>query len=1385
MANTVNYLSYANTFGDQMVAINALALENNTLAKGNYFKDAGTLILQDPNSSLRVDGPATYFNSLEVTGVGSYVTIQRNLTVGRQVYFTNTTLGLTNSGQANIGGPLYALSSGNGIIASNNILVFGSSNVVSNSVVGGFITVTGNAAFRNTVSIVGNTYITSDLTVNRNARVQDLRSNTNALIGNYLNVVGSTYTDILQANSSVNTATLTVTGPAYANVLQANSSVNTRTLTVTGSAYVNILQANTSINTATFNATGSAYVNILQANTSVNTATFNATGSAYVNVLQANTSVNTRTLTVTDNAYVNVLQANNSVNTRTLTVTDNAYVNVLQANTSVNTRTLTVTDNAYVNVLQANTSVNTATLTVTGNTISNNLQANTSVNTAIMYVIDRAFLNNVQANVINSSGNVYVRGTSYLPVVQANTSVNTATFTANSITATSSLGTITAPYINVGTVLNGINSTGFFNNLDILNQLIVRGPFVITGQTIYNSDKFVINAGSASGINSAYEVYRGPSSISSPSSNAAIYWNEILGYWTIKDVSSNTYYKILTGQNLTDSYGSTAANTAASATALSSSTTNLQNQITSNTASLQSQISSNVTSLQSQITQNSTTLFAAVTASYARANTSSNTFVGTSGTAVSSSGVISLTSTNGVTVTGTSNTLTVNTPQDVRTSASPTFNSLTLTNPLALSQGGTGQTSSAGALNALLPTGTTSGYVLTTGGPGSFYWGPGGGGGGGATPGTAISTTRLSYVGDGSTTTFTTPTYITGSGQLRVYINGVRQFASEYVETSTVVVTMSVAPASGDSVLIEVDGYYVNPYYANNIAYTVNAGISGSANTIQLALDGIVSVFAPKASPSLTGTPLSTTAAVGTSTTQIATTAFVNNTLNNGTGTTYAHSITGNAGTVTNGVVTTGSYDNPTWITGLAGSKVTSIPNSSLTNSTLNINGTAISLGGGGTVTAAAGTLTGATLASGVTASSLTSVGTLTSLTVSNTISGSISGNAGSVTNGVYTVGDQEIGGNKTFTLPIIASITGNAARVTNGVYTTTDQTINGIKTFTSTISGTISNATNAVNATNATSATTAATATALDSNSDYSLRNLTASGTGSFSSSLSSGGNISASGTITAGSQFTGPGTGLTGTAASLTVGVASYASTAGQATNATNATNVNGGTVTASSISATGAITSSSTISSSGRITASGGLTTASTTTLGGGVTYAQRNVNIGVSEIAWIPTDQNTAFINLSDSSGNNGQNYSLVIRGIGNLSTTNQNLGQFNVFAAQSYFQGGVNAVGNVTAGYSDERLKTKLGNIESALDKVQQLSGFYYEANDVAQELGYESTREVGVSAQEVQKVMPEAVKPAPVDAEYLTVQYEKLVPLLIEAIKELKSEVDVLKGKIK
>lgn len=117
----------------------------------------------------------------------------------------------------------------------------------------------------------------------------------------------------------------------------------------------------------------------------------------------------------------------------------------------------------------------------------------------------------------------------------------------------------------------------------------------------------------------------------------------------------------------------------------------------------------------------------------------------------------------------------------------------------------------------------------------------------------------------------------------------------------------------------------------------------------------------------------------------------------------------------------------------------------------------------------------------------------------------------------------------------------------------------------------------------------------------------------------------------------------------------------------------------------------------------------------------------------------------------------------------------------------YFDGGntgdsIRAAGDIVAYYSDERLKDRKGNIENALEKVLSLNGFYYEPNERAQELGYKKKPEVGVSAQEVEAILPEIVKDAAIGYGYKTLDYSKLVPLLIEAIKEQQKQIDELKS---
>jgi hypothetical protein len=111
-------------------------------------------------------------------------------------------------------------------------------------------------------------------------------------------------------------------------------------------------------------------------------------------------------------------------------------------------------------------------------------------------------------------------------------------------------------------------------------------------------------------------------------------------------------------------------------------------------------------------------------------------------------------------------------------------------------------------------------------------------------------------------------------------------------------------------------------------------------------------------------------------------------------------------------------------------------------------------------------------------------------------------------------------------------------------------------------------------------------------------------------------------------------------------------------------------------------------------------------------------------------------------------------------------------------------GEIRASYNITSNYSDDRLKDRGTNIENALEKVLSLNGFHYTPNQIAQDFGYPMTEEVGVSAQEVQAVLPEIVVAAPIDDQYLTVRYERLVPLLIEAIKEQQAQIEELKAKL-
>ena len=113
-------------------------------------------------------------------------------------------------------------------------------------------------------------------------------------------------------------------------------------------------------------------------------------------------------------------------------------------------------------------------------------------------------------------------------------------------------------------------------------------------------------------------------------------------------------------------------------------------------------------------------------------------------------------------------------------------------------------------------------------------------------------------------------------------------------------------------------------------------------------------------------------------------------------------------------------------------------------------------------------------------------------------------------------------------------------------------------------------------------------------------------------------------------------------------------------------------------------------------------------------------------------------------------------------------------------------GSIESSGNITAfASSDERLKENIVQIPNSLDKIKQIKGVLFNWKEGYGKVHpYGENKDVGVIAQEVQQILPEIVKEN-VHNKFLGVRYEKLTPLLLEAIKELSKKVEELEKKLK
>ena len=343
MANTVSLLSYANTFGDWVVTTNALTKENNDIAANNYIKPTGTLYLNDSSLGLQVAKGAIFAGQVQIQGVGSSAYVQNNLRVDTQVYFQNTILGLTNSGQAIIGGLLTANGSGIGLAVANNTTIGGYLRVTGNS------SITGATALGNTLSVVGSTTLSNTLSVTGAVTMAStLDVTNNGTFGNNLTILNDTSSYNFIAGGASNTGTL----------LARNGGVVTGSFVVSESSYLNNVTANSTVYTPILNATNYATVNGLTSNTIIRTITSNISGTEYVDTIVANSSITVPTLTVTSafSACNATLTANSvTVGTGGLSVIGNFTIN---GTTVYNTPTFTLSastpnQNSFLNVYRS------------------------------------------------------------------------------------------------------------------------------------------------------------------------------------------------------------------------------------------------------------------------------------------------------------------------------------------------------------------------------------------------------------------------------------------------------------------------------------------------------------------------------------------------------------------------------------------------------------------------------------------------------------------------------------------------------------------------------------------------------------------------------------------------------------------------------------------------------------------------------------------------------------------------------------------------------------------------------------------------------------------------------------------------------------------------
>ena len=532
MANTVNILSYANTFGDWVVTTNAVVKENNDLAANNYIKPTGTLYLNSPTLGLQVANNAIVAGQLQVQGVGSSAYVQNNLRVDQQAYFQNTTLSLVASGQANIGGPLLALSSGVGLAVSNNTTIGGTLNVsgtstLANTDVNGKITVSGQSVLTGNVTgvdsmvvyndirsknITANTLLTvptanilADATIWGSATVYGQLAVAGNFVINGTTVYNTNNFTISAATGTALNSTFTVnrgTTGANASIRWNESTKYFDMLDVDNGQYYRVLTdeylSSSISSTSTSNVATSNAIYTVATNLNTAIATNLNTANTFLQANDASTLAASKVYTDTLRTYVDTnLTLNNGVNTTQNTNISNVNT-YAQAGFALANSTTTYSQAGFAvaNTATSNLSANVAYFQALNNTQNTQITTVTTTagaafnsgNTTLAYAqAGYASSNTKVATVSGTSGRVTSSGTTAITLDLATagpgaSSATNASLTIDAYGRVSALSSGTAPVTSI---------TGTSNQITVSGTVT---PTLSLPQSIHTGANFQINS---------------------------------------------------------------------------------------------------------------------------------------------------------------------------------------------------------------------------------------------------------------------------------------------------------------------------------------------------------------------------------------------------------------------------------------------------------------------------------------------------------------------------------------------------------------------------------------------------------------------------------------------------------------------------------------------------------------------------------------------------------------------------------------------------------------------------------------------------------------------------------------------------------------------------